>query len=172
MFGLPEPLDAVIRGVLLGTVSLAFIIVLVRLVGLRSFSKMTSFDFVITLATGSLLASAGTVNHWPSFIQALIAIATLMGLQVALALYRRSRGGASSPMENEPLILMKDGVYREDAMGGSRVSKDDVRAKLRAAGVRRLADVRYVVLETTGDVSIIQGKDGDDVDSDLIENLR
>lgn len=169
MFGLPEPFDAVVRGVLLGAISLAFIVMLVRMIGLRSFSKMTSFDFVITLATGSLLASAGTVNHWPSFIQALVSIATLMGLQVALALYRRGKGGASSPVENEPLVLMKDGVYRDDAMGKSRVSRDDVRAKLRAAGVRHLADVRYVVLETTGDVSVLQG---DEIDENLVCNLR
>lgn len=169
MFGLPEPADAIVRGILLGVVAFAFILLLVRVIGLRSFSKMTSFDFIITLATGSLLASAGTVNHWPSFIQALVAIATLMGVQVALALYRQAEGGASSPIENEPLVLMKDGVYRDEALKSSRVSKDDIRAKLREANALHLPDVRYVVLETTGDVSVLYGAD---VDKELVANLR
>ena len=53
---------------------------------------MTAFDFIVTVATGSLLASAGTASEWPNFLQALVAIAALMGLQVILAIYRRSRG--------------------------------------------------------------------------------
>ena len=58
MFGLPAYIDQIVRAGVLGAICLAFIILAVRLVGLRSFSKMTAFDFVITLATGSLLATA------------------------------------------------------------------------------------------------------------------
>ena len=169
MFGLPPFPDAIARGLLLGAVGLAFVILLVRVIGLRSFSKMTAFDFVITLATGSLLASAGTVSSWPNYLQALVAIVALMGLQVILAIYRRSYGGASSPIENEPLILMRDGVFLDAALKASRVSRDDVLAKLRAANVLRLPDVRAVVLETTGDISVLHG---DHLDDELMDGVR
>lgn len=169
MFGLPAYPDAILRGLLLGAVALGFVIFLVRVIGLRSFSKMTAFDFVITLATGSLLASAGTASSWPNYLQTLVTIAALMGVQVTLAIYRRSSGGASSPVENEPLILMRDGVFLDEALRASRVSRDDVLAKLRAANVLRLCDVRAVVLETTGDISVLHG---DRLDDDLIEGVR
>lgn len=45
-------LDALARGVVLTTTALFWIIFLVRIVGLRSFSKMTNFDFVMTVAMG------------------------------------------------------------------------------------------------------------------------
>ncbi|MER0240105.1 YetF domain-containing protein [Fulvimarina sp. MAC8] len=169
MFGLSDYPDAILRGLLLGTIGLAFIICIVRLIGLRSFSKMTAFDFVITLATGSLLASAGTVSEWPNFLQALVAIATLMGLQVVSAIYRRANGGTKSAIENEPLTLMRDGLFLEDSLRSGRVSRDDVLAKLRAANVLSLSEVRAVVLETTGDISVMHG---DHLDDDLIRGVR
>ena len=162
MFGLPAYADAIVRGLILGAIALIFIVGLVRVIGLRSFSKMTAFDFVVTLATGSLLASAGTVGSWPNFLQALVAIATLMALQVALAVYRRFEGGASSTIENEPLILMRNGEFLDMALSESRVSRDDVLAKLRSANVHALSEVQAVVLETTGDISVLHGSSLDD----------
>jgi len=159
MPGLPDTADAIVRGLLLGTVALAFVIVLVRIIGLRSFSKMTAFDFVITLATGSLLATAATATALTGFLQALGAIAVLMALQVGLAVMRRASGGNRSLLENEPLILMRDGRFIDEAMAGSRVSRDDVMAKLRAANVLDVKDVRAVVLETTGDISVLHGEE-------------
>ena len=70
MFGLPAYIDQIVRAGVLGAICLAFIILAVRLVGLRSFSKMTAFDFVITLATGSLLAtvtSMWTCSLWSKY---------------------------------------------------------------------------------------------------------
>lgn len=160
MFGLPDWLDAVVRGLALSGLTLGVIVVLVRVVGLRSFSKMTAFDFVITLATGSLLATgAGSVTSWPNLLQALVAIAVLMGLQVALAFIRKATGPSNSVLENAPLLLMRDGVFIDKAMRKSRVSRDDVLAKLRGANVMHFEEVRAVVLETTGDISVLHGPD-------------
>lgn len=50
--------DAVLRGAVLAIAALLWVALPVRVVGLRSFSKMTSFDFVMTVAKGSLVASA------------------------------------------------------------------------------------------------------------------
>lgn len=52
------PLDVLTRAVLLSTLAVFWVIFVVRIIGLRSFSKMNSFDFVVTVATGSLLAGA------------------------------------------------------------------------------------------------------------------
>jgi uncharacterized membrane protein YcaP (DUF421 family) len=169
MFGLPDYLDHIVRACILGAVCLSFIIVAVRIVGLRSFSKMTAFDFVITLATGSLLATATVATSWTAFVQAIAGIGALIAVQVALALRRRASDAAGRWMENEPLMLMRDGVFLESAMARSRVTRDDVMAKLRAANVRELAKVRAVVLETTGDITVLHG---DRLEDALLEGVR
>ena len=60
MFDLIDPFGPVVRGFVLTAVAVLWTVLLVRIVGLRAFSKMTSFDFVATIATGSLIAQAGT----------------------------------------------------------------------------------------------------------------
>lgn len=169
MFGLSPHADAIVRGLVLGTVALMVIVILVRGVGLRSFSKMTAFDFVITIATGSLLATAATATEWTGFLQTIIAIGALMAVQVAMAAVRRGSEAASQVMENAPLLLMKDGTFLDDALAASRVTRADVHAKLREANALDLSRVRAVVLETTGDISVLHG---DAIDPVLLDGVR
>ena len=51
-------LDLVTRVVVLSAIGIAWVVALIRINGLRTLSKMNSFDFVVTLAAGSLLAGS------------------------------------------------------------------------------------------------------------------
>ena len=88
MFSENELLDVIARGSLLSCFALIWIILLVRLVGLRSFSKMTNFDFVMTVAMGSLLAGAGQTSEWIGFAQILVAMVSLFAVQYGIARLR------------------------------------------------------------------------------------
>lgn len=157
MFTAAEPLDTLLRGALLSTAAAAWIVFLVRAVGLRAFSKMTATDFVVTIAAGSLLAGAGQAQTWAAFAQALIAIAALMGTQYAAERVKLRAPGAEAAVQNQPVLLMRDGEFIPEALAQTRVTETDLRGKLREAGVLRLDDVRAVVLETTGNISVLQG---------------
>ncbi|MEN3791331.1 YetF domain-containing protein [Fulvimarina sp. MAC3] len=170
MFVSPDLLDGILRGTVLATLGLAVVIVIVRLVGLRSFSKMTSFDFVITLATGSLLATAATVSSWASFLQGCVAIVALMTLQVLIAATRDRSNRISRYIMNDPVLLMKDGEFLDDAMNSRRVSRDDVLAKLRQANVTNFDQVKAVIMETTGDISVLHGVD--ELDPRLLDDVK
>ncbi|NCP12911.1 MAG: DUF421 domain-containing protein [Sphingomonadales bacterium] len=169
MFDLPLEWDILARGIVLTVAGLVWILLLVRIIGLRSFSKMTAFDFVITLATGSLLASAATVTRWPAFFQITVALVVLMGVQAGLALLRKSNKTVRKLMGNTPLLLMRDGEFLDEAMRSSRVAREDVLAKLRGANVTELTDVRAVVLESTGNISVLHGKR---IDPEMLEGVR
>ena len=162
-------LDVVARGAILSSLALVWIIVLIRVVGLRSLSKMTNFDFVMTVALGSLLAGAGQASEWTAFGQILAAIVALFVVQVIAALLRRSSGTAEEVMQNSPIFLMRDGVIDDAALARTRVARDDVIAKLREANVLHFDEVRAVVLEATGDVSVLHGKA---LDPRLIEDVE
>ena len=64
---------------------------------------------------------------------------------------------------------MRDGVIDERALKDTRVARSDVIAKLREANALERSAVRYVVLESTGDISVLHG---DSVDGELVEGLR
>lgn len=150
-------LDVLFRAVLLSALAVSWIIFLVRIIGLRTFSKMNSFDFVVTVATGSLLAGASQATDWPGFFQSATAIATLLGVQFVVALLRIRSGTVESIIQNDPVLLMRDGVILEAALTATRVAESDLIAKLREANVKDLSQVRAVVLETTGDISVLHG---------------
>ncbi|MCX7564969.1 DUF421 domain-containing protein [Sulfitobacter sp. F26169L] len=157
MFVSVEPLDTIIRALFLSSLAVCWVVFVVRVVGLRAFSKMTAFDFVVTVAIGSLLAGAGQASAWTGFLQAILSIAALLGVQYLVAMLRRRSGGFEDFVQNEPVLLMSDGAFHEKALGATRVTEGDVIAKLREANVLDMSQVRAVILETTGDISVLHG---------------
>ena len=129
-------------------------IVAVRVVGLRSLSKMSSFDFLVTVALGSTLATVAVTSA--SLLNGALAFASFLAVQATIARARRSSKFASI-VDNEPRLLMTGSVMHETVMAQCRVTRDDVLAKLREANVTNLDQVLAVVLETTGDISVLHG---------------
>ena len=158
-----------VRGAILAVAALLWVILLVRVVGLRSLSKMTNFDFVTTIAMGSLVASASQADRWLAFWQAVSAMAGLFAVQFVLASLRKRSDRIDAMVENQPLLLMRDGEIIERALRQSRVSRSDLMAKLREANVQDLAQVRAVVLETTGNLSVLHG---DRLEETLLSGVR
>ncbi len=162
-------LDVILRGSILGAIALCMVVVLVRIVGLRSLSKMTNFDFIMTVALGSLVAGGAQATEWASYGQVIAGMVALFAVQFIAALLRKSSDTVEAVMQNEPILLMRDGEFCDEAMQSTRVAQSDVIAKLREANVMDMSEVRAVVLETTGDVSVLHG---DSLDTRLIENVR
>jgi len=133
----------------------AAVIALTRLSGLRSFSQMSSFDFAMTVAIGSLMASTATAPD-TTLINGAVALAIFYAAQMAIA-KARLRVGASKVVDNEPLLLMHHGEILHDNMRRARVAERDLWAKLRADGVTDPGRVLAVVFETTAEVSVLQG---------------
>lgn len=168
MIGL-EPFGPVLRGLILTSVAVLWTVLLVRIVGLRAFSKMTAFDFVATIATGSLIAQAGTRADWSEFFQAMTAIAGVFLIQWLLATARQHSKSLADLMSNCPVLLMENGKFLDEALAQSRVTRSSVIEKLRAANVSDIEKVHAVVLETTGDISVIHGEG---FDQSLLAGVR
>ena len=132
------------------------LIVLVRVVGLRSFSKMTSVDFAMTVAMGSVLAST-ILSAAPSIPQAAVAMASLFGIQWVVSRLRKDTDWMEDVADNEPIVLMAGERILRDNLERTRVTENDLWAKLREANVLDPSEVRAVVLETTGDISVLHG---------------
>jgi uncharacterized membrane protein YcaP (DUF421 family) len=170
MFVEDPHLDSALRGLILTLFALLWVLVLARVVGLRSFSKMTAFDFVATFATGSLLANAATRSSWSDFIQPVVALSVLFGVQVLLAWLRHRSTTFQRLIDNRPAVLMRRGDFDEAALRRNRIARADVLAKLREANATQLGEACYVVLEATGDMSVIRGDDVE-VDDALMDDV-
>ena len=143
------------------------LVAVIRVVGLRSLSKMSSFDFAVTIALGSVLG--GVAASSTSLLNGKIAVGALLATQTTIALLRQ-RTSAGEIVDNTPMVLMRDGQFIDDALRHTRVTRADVLAKLREANAIRLDQVHAVVLESTGDVSVLHG--GGPVDDLLLDGVR
>lgn len=150
----------------------ATVILYTRVAGLRSFAKMSGVDFAGTVAVGSAIATIALSSTVPLAL-GVVVLATLFAVQWVLwGLRKRSRRW-SRALDNEALLLMRHGEVLHDNLRRAGVTVDDLREKLREANVHRLDQVRAVVFETTGDVSVLHGEpDGSDVDAWVLDDVR
>lgn len=132
---------------------------------------MSSFDFAMTIATGSVVATT-IISKSPTVAQGLAALASIFALQFLVALARRKSDTFASVVDNEPVLLMKDGEVMEPALEESRVTRSDLWEKLREANCMKTDQVRAVVLESTGDISVLHSSDDVSIDDRLLQDVR
>ncbi|WPP50162.1 DUF421 domain-containing protein [Catalinimonas niigatensis] len=126
-----------------------------RIAGIRSFTTNSSFDFLITLAMGALLASTIT-NKEISILEGTAALFTLYVLQMLIAVMRQKWNSVNSLVDNTPVLLMEHGKILEENMKYVRITRYELNAKLRAEGITDYSQVRAAVLEATGSVSVMK----------------
>lgn len=147
------------------------VVFIARLAGLRTFAKMSAFDFASTVAVGSIMAST-VMNVDTSLLRGSIAIATIVGVQLIVGRLKFSSDRIEDVLENDPVLLMRNGRIMDDNLREAGVTRSDLIAKLREANVLQLSEVKAVVLETTGDVSVLHGSGDTTVDDLLLDGVR
>jgi len=164
-----DPILETLGGVLL---LFASVIIITRIVGLRSFAKFSTFDFAFTVAVGSavaaVLTSSTTVAH------GVTAIAGLLILTAVTAYLQQKFDLFNELISNKPLLLMDGTEILEGNLKAARVDKSQLIAKLREANVLKFEQVRAVVLETTGDISVLHVSEDSDceLEDQLLEGVR
>ena len=147
-------------------------ILFTRLNGLRSFSKMSSFDFAMTVALGTVFASTVISPDTP-LLRGAVALAAIFAGQHLVSLLRVKSSAAKQLMDNDPLLLMKGTEIYHDNLRKARVTESDLYGKLREANVLNLEQVRAVVFESTGDVSVLHGDvDGPKLSDEIMTGVK
>jgi uncharacterized membrane protein YcaP (DUF421 family) len=142
-----------VRVVVAGTLAYVALVVLLRVSGNRTLSKMNAFDLIVTVALGSTLATILLTND-VALAEGIVALALLIGLQMLItwASVRSSR--ISRFVKSEPILLAHNGRLLHEQMRRARVVEAEIEAALREQGQQSLTQVA-VVLETDGTFSII-----------------
>ncbi len=144
-----------LRVLVVGTLSYAALIALLRISGKRSLSKMNAFDLVVTVALGSTFATVILNNSIP-LAEGVLALALLICLQFAITWLSVRYEPVQDLVKSEPSLLVRDGTYLMEAMRAQRVTKEEVEAALRENGTSEVSKAACVVLETDGSLSVIQ----------------
>jgi uncharacterized membrane protein YcaP (DUF421 family) len=144
------PLETVLRATL---IYLA-VHLLLRLAGRKELSRYSSFDVAVIVLVTVAVRRAVTVDD-ASITTALLALAILIGWDVFFSWLTFRSVMASKILRGSPRLLVKDGRPLEGALRTSRISLDELRARLRVYGTQDLSAVEEGYLETDGKLTFV-----------------
>lgn len=144
----------VARVAALGVCGYAALIALLRVSGKRTLAKLNAFDFVVTVALGSTLATV-LLSSDVALAEGVAAMALLVGLQYVVAWSSVRSGWVRRFVRSEPTLVVYRGEFLPDALRRERLTETEVLQVLRQQGRSALGDVSGLVLETDGSFSLV-----------------
>jgi uncharacterized membrane protein YcaP (DUF421 family) len=143
-----------LRVLVVGVLGYGALVLLLRVSGKRTLSKMNAFDLVVTVALGSTLATV-LLSKSVALVEGVLAFALLISLQFAIAWLSVRSEGFQGMIKSQPRMLVYRGRILHDALKAERVTAEELRAAVRSQGVPSLDGVGAVVLETDGTFSVL-----------------
>lgn len=169
IYTLNDPLWETLVGCLMVFIG---IIILTRIIGLRSFAKFTAYDFAFTVAIGSIISS--TLTSSTTIVHGLVAIGGLLALTYLFSILQKKSKKLNQLISNDPIVLMEGNQILHENLKSARIHEDQLIAKLREANVLNFDQVCMVVLECTGAISVLhKPSSGDDSfnEKDLLQGV-
>ncbi|HSB93028.1 MAG TPA: YetF domain-containing protein [Flavitalea sp.] len=132
-----------------------FLLLIFRIMGKRSLSETTTFEFILLLIISEVTQQA-LVGKDFSITGSTILIGTLMSMDLILSKLKDKFKFFGKVAEGMPLVIVDKGAPLKKRMVKSRVDEEDVMEAARLnLGLERMDQIKYAVLEKDGSISII-----------------
>lgn len=132
-----------------------FVYVVFRILGKRSLSEITTFDFVLLVIISEATTDA-LIGEDYSLVACFIMVCTLVGIDYLFSVIKNKSKWFQVVSEGAPLIIVEHGKPLTKRMKKSRVDEEDVLEAAREThGLERMSQIKYAVLERDGKISII-----------------
>jgi uncharacterized membrane protein YcaP (DUF421 family) len=143
------------RVLLLGIPAYVALVLILRISGKRTLTKLNAFDLVVTVALGSTLATV-LLSKNVALAEGVVALALLVLLQYAITWASVRLVWFRRLVKSEPTLLVHRGAFLDGAMREQRVTREEVLSVLRGqSSITAVEDAAAVVLETDGSFSVL-----------------
>lgn len=143
----------------IGTLAYIVLIILLRISGKRTLSKWNAFDFIVTVAFGSILGMILLAED-TSLIQGIVGFGLLVILQLTVSWLSVNSEQMQALIKAKPTLLLYQGNMIAETLKKERITQEDVLAAIRSHGISAIENVEAVVLETNGNFSVIEKNQG------------
>jgi uncharacterized membrane protein YcaP (DUF421 family) len=134
-------------------------VLLLRVSGKRTLSKMNAFDFIVTVALGSSLATVA-LNNKITITDGAVVFSLLIFLQFLLTWLSVRIRVVKKLITSSPVIILYKGELLSHNMKKERVTLEEINLAAREKGISELKDIDAIVLETTGELTVIKEMTG------------
>jgi uncharacterized membrane protein YcaP (DUF421 family) len=134
-----------------------FLLVLTRVIGKRELSSLQPFDLILLIILGDAVQQGLTQDDY-SLTGVVLTVGTIAVLQVCVSwlTYRYPR--MRPVIDGEPVIVLQDGEPIERNMKRERLTLEEIAEEARKQSIAHLSEVRFAVLETSGQISFIKNQ--------------
>jgi len=143
-------LEVMLRSVIM------FVIILVtlRASGKRGIKQLSIFELVLIIGLGS---AAGDPMFYEDvgILPALIVFVMVISMYLAITKLTDKASWVEHALEGKPLYIIKNGIVIMKAFDESGLSQDELFAQLRVRNVEHLGQVKTVLIETSGEISVL-----------------
>lgn len=160
--------DSIWRTIVVGVLAYAALVLLLRVSGKRTLSKMNAFDLIVTVALGSTLATI-LLNKKVALMEGVSAFFILISLQYLVAWLSVRSDGFKKLIKSDPQLLFYRGKYLKEEIIKERVLEVEILQAARSSGIDSMEKVEAVVLETDGTISVIKKSDSE---TNTLENVE
>ena len=130
------------------------LIVGLRLTGKRQIGELEPIELVLTMLLSDL-ASVPMQDFDSPLINGVVPILTLLALTTLLSYISFRSGRFRSLICGEPAIVVRCGRLQQRAMRHNRMTVDELMEELRMKGITDLNSIKYAILETNGQISVL-----------------
>lgn len=130
------------------------LIVSIRTMGKRQIGELGPAEFVVTMLLANIAAIPMQDTEIP-LLSGIIPILTILGMELIFSVMTMVSVRWRRILCGKPVILIADGKIQQKNLRATRVSLDELTEHLRGKDVFDLSTVKYAILETGGELSVI-----------------
>jgi uncharacterized membrane protein YcaP (DUF421 family) len=124
-----------------------------RLMGKRELGRLSPFELVTLMLIPEILSNS--VQGQGSLLSSLAGLSTIFLLVFTTSVLAQRFSRVQRVLESEPTLLVVDGKLLEQNMNRERIAPDELFSEMRKQSIERLAQVRFAVLESSGNITFI-----------------
>jgi uncharacterized membrane protein YcaP (DUF421 family) len=136
-----------------------FIFLSMRIMGKREIGKLSVFDLTISIMIAEIAVFVIEDIERPIY-DGFVPMATLVLIQVLVAQLSLKSRKLRLLVDGKPSILISDGKLHRGEMRKQRYNIDDLLLQLRGQNIDSPADVEFAILETSGQLTVIEKNKG------------
>lgn len=126
----------------------------IRISGKRTMSKLNAFDFVVAVTLGSTLSSM--ILAKVAIAEGSVAVIIIIALQYALAKLAMESPMMEQIINSRPTLLFYNGRFLEKTLSKECITHEEIHAAVREYRLENMDEVRAVVMELNGDLTVVQ----------------
>lgn len=146
-----------------------FIIVCMRLMGKRQLGELQPTELVITILL-SEIASIPIEDNGVPLVNSIFAVLLLVSLEIINSAVCLKSARLRSVIEGNPIIVIKDGVVQQEKLRQLRFSSEDLIEQLRQKDVFDINDVKFAIVETNGQLSVMLKDDKQPITPEFLDS--